>query len=169
MHVEKTIFSYSLLRSSPTSWFCTNSDPAPHLRAFIYGSLSPTCRYYPLFQSQPFSPPVHSRTRCRSACTITLIHLTPHHSSFNHQLLTHRDPPQHLSQQFNTSFMLTIQPPPRLMILSTSHIRHHASHITHHTSRVVSSSRNVLSYHHHQLTSQSSLLSASPSPSVSTS
>ena len=127
-------------------------------------ALSPTCRYYPLFQSQPFSPPLNSRTRSQSACLLTLILDTPisphitHPPNTNSSLIAlHRN---FYRKQFNTSFMLTIQPLSLSVddLVHITHIRHHASHITHHTSRVVSSSRNVLSYHHHQLTSQSSLL-----------
>ena len=130
-------------------------------------SLSLTYRYYPLFQSQPFSPPLHSRTRSQSACVLTLIldtPISPHVTdppTTNSSLIAIRR--NIYSKQFNASFMLTIKPLSRQMILSTSHIKL--------TPRVVSSSCNVLSYHLHQLTSpsQSSLLSASPSPNVSTS
>ena len=129
---------------------------------YLWLSLSLTYRYYPLFQSQPFSPPLHSRTRSQSACVLTLIldtHIT-HPPNPSSSLIAIRR--NIYRKQFNTSFMLTIQPLSRLMILSTSHIRHHASHIKH-----LAWSHPLEMFFH--IISIIPSLSASPLPSISTS
>ena len=68
-----------------------------------------------------------------------------HHSSSKPQLLTHRDPPQHLSQTIQ--HLIHANNSTTLSVDDLVHITHQTSCISHQTPRVVSSSWNVLSYH----------------------